>query len=60
VLVKRDTRRPEPAVAVNYQDMAKIERAKDGGTNVGKAIAVGIAAAGGAMLTMVLIALQFN
>jgi small nuclear ribonucleoprotein (snRNP)-like protein len=60
VLVKRDTRRPEPAVALTYRDIAKIERAKDGGSNVGKAIAVGIAAAGGAMLTIVLVALAYN
>jgi hypothetical protein len=60
VLVKRDTRRPEPAVALSYQDIAKIERAKDGGSNVGKAIAVGVAAAGGAMLTIVLVALAYN
>ena len=61
VLVKKNTRRPEPAVTVAYADMAKIEREKDGGGfNVGKAIAVGFAAGGGAMLTLILFALQFD
>ena len=61
VLVKRNTRRPEPAVVVSYADMSRIEREKDGGGfNIGKAIAVGLAAGGGAMLTLILFAMQFD
>ena len=60
VLVKRNTRHPEPAVAVPYQDMARLEREKDGGFNVGKAVAIGLAAGGGAMLTLILFAVQLD
>ena len=60
VLVKRNTRHPEPAVAVPYQDVARIEREKDGGMNVGKAIGIGLAAGGAAMLTLILFALQLD
>ena len=60
VLVKRNTRHPEPAVAVPYQDVARIEREKDGGFNVGKAVAIGLAAGGGAMLTLILFAVQLD
>ena len=60
VLVKRNTRHPEPAVAVPYQDVARIEREKDGGMNVGKAIGIGLAAGGAAMLTLILFALQWD
>jgi hypothetical protein len=60
VLVKRNTRHPEPAVAVAYQDVARIEREKDGGMNVGKAVAIGLAAGGAAIVTLMLFALQFD
>ena len=56
VLIKKNTRRPEPAVAVLFDDIAKIERDKDGGTNVGKAIAIGLAAGGSVILSLFLIA----
>ena len=57
VLIKKNTRRPEPAVAILFDDISKIERAKEGnGSGVGKAIAIGLAAGGTVILSMFLIA----
>lgn len=60
VMVKRNTRRPEPAVTIPFDDVAKIERENGGGVNVAKAIAIGLAAGGGVILSLFLIALQFD
>lgn len=61
VMVKRNTRRPEPALTVNFDDIAKIERDNGStGVNVGKAIAIGLAAGGGVILSLFLIALQLD
>jgi hypothetical protein len=60
MLVKRNTRHPEPAVSIAFDDVAKIERQKEGGINIGKAIAVGAATGAGAMLTIILFALQLD
>jgi hypothetical protein len=60
VLVKRDTRRPEPAISIPFDQIAKIERGKDGGFSVGKAIAIGASTGAGAMLTLILFALQLD
>jgi hypothetical protein len=62
VMLKKDTRRPEPAITIPFDDMGKIERAKEGGgaMNVAKVIAVGAAAGAGAMVTLILFALQLD
>jgi hypothetical protein len=61
VMVKRNTRRPEPAVIVAYDTMSKLEREQPGnGVNIGKAIAVSVATGAGIVLTMLLFALQFD
>jgi small nuclear ribonucleoprotein (snRNP)-like protein len=61
VLVKKDTRRPEMAVAIPYDDIGKIERRKEGGVgSIAKVIAVGAAAGAGAMVTLILFALQLD
>jgi small nuclear ribonucleoprotein (snRNP)-like protein len=60
MLVKRNTRRPEPAITVAFDDVAKLERHKDGGFNVAKAIAIGVASGAGAMLTLILFAMQLD
>ena len=59
LLLKRNTRHPEPAVSVSFDRVAKLERQKEG-INVGKAIAVGASAGAGAMLTIILFALQID
>ena len=60
LLVKRDTRYPEPAIKVAFADVARVERHKEGGFNVGKAIAIGVASGAGAMLTLILFAMQLD
>ena len=60
VLVKKGTRRPEPAVSVPFADIARIERDHGNNFNVGKAIAVGLAAGAGVVLSLFAIALQFD
>ena len=61
VMVKRNSRRPEPAVSIPFNDVAKIERENgSGGVNVAKAIGIGLAAGGGVILSLFLIALQFD
>lgn len=59
VMVKKNTRLPEAAVSVSYDRMSTIER-DHGGVSWGKAIAIGAAAGGGAILTLFVIALQID
>lgn len=61
VMVKRNTRRPEPAVSIGYDAISKIERDQPGnGVNIGKAVAISVATGAGIVLTMLLFALQFD
>lgn len=61
VMVKRNTRHPEPAVTVPFDRIARLEKEQPGtGINVGKAIAVSVATGAGIVLTMILFALQFD
>ena len=60
VQVKRNARRPEPAVTVAFRDMARIERDHGSNANIGKAIAVGLAAGAGVILGLFAIALQLD
>jgi len=61
ILVKRNTRRPEPAITVAFTDVEKLERDKPGsGTQVAKAIGVGLAVGAGVFFSLVLIALQLD
>jgi hypothetical protein len=60
VLVKRNTRHPEPAVAVTFDTIARLEHDKGGGMNIGKAMAIGFATGAGVIVTMILFALQFD
>jgi len=60
VMVKKSTRRPEPAVTVAFSNIARLERDHGNGFSVGKAIAVGLAAGAGVVLSLFAIALQFD
>lgn len=60
VMVKRNARRAEPAITINFTDVAKIERDTGGGVNIGKAIAIGVATGAGVILSLFLIALQLD
>jgi hypothetical protein len=61
ILVKRNTRRPEPAVAVMFDDVSKLERDQNGGgSNLAKAAVIGLATGAGVIFSLFLIALQFD
>ena len=61
VMVKKNTRRPEPAIVVPFDQVSKLEREQPGnGINIGKAVAVSVATGAGIVLTMLLFALQFD
>jgi hypothetical protein len=60
VTVKKNARRPEPATTIAFTDIARIERDHGNGANVGKAIAIGIAAGAGVILGLFAIALQLD
>ena len=60
VMLKRNTRRPEAATAVNFADIAKMERDHGSGVNIGKAIAIGAATGAAAMITLILFAMQLD
>ncbi len=60
VLLKKNTRRPAPAVTVSFAGMARLERDTNKGFSIGKAIAVGLAAGAGVILGMFAIAVQMD
>jgi hypothetical protein len=61
VMVKRNTRRPEPAVVVPFDQVSTLEREQKGdGMNIGKAIAISVATGAGIVLSMILFAMQFD
>lgn len=60
VMVKKNARRPEPAHSIAFADIARLERDHGSNTNVGKAIAVGLAAGAGVILGLFAIALQLD
>ena len=61
LMLKRNTRRPEPAVTVAFSEMSKLEREQPGGgMNIAKAIGVGLAAGAGVFFSLILIALQMD
>ena len=57
ILVKRNTRMPEPPVSIPYSEVAKIERDHGSGVNVAKAIGIGLAAGAAVIAGLYLIAL---
>ena len=61
IMLKRSTRRPEPARTVAFADMSKLERDQGGnGTNIAKAAGVGLAVGAGIFVSLMLIALQLD
>lgn len=63
ILVKKNTRRPEPAVSILFDDISRLEREQKGdGPNVAKAIGIGLATGASVILSLFLIAaaMQFN
>ena len=61
ILVKRETRVPEPAVTIRYDEIAQLKRdERKGGLSIGKALGIGLAAGAGAMLTLLGIAVSIS
>lgn len=60
VMVKKNTRMPEPALSIAFSDLAKLERDHPGGLNVAKAAAIGLASGAGVLLGLFMIALQLD
>lgn len=61
IMLKRNTRRPEPAQTVAFADLSKLERDRGGnGTNIAKAVGVGLAVGAGIFVSLILIALQLD
>lgn len=62
ILVKRDTRRPEPAITVVFDDISRLERDQkgSGGVNVAKAFGIALATGGAIVLSLFLVAIQLD
>ena len=61
VLVKKNTRLPEPAVSIAFSDLSRLERDHgDGGINIAKALGIAVATGAGVVLTLFLIATQID
>jgi hypothetical protein len=61
IMLKRNTRRPEPAETVAFIDISRLERDQGGnGSSILKAAGVGLAVGAGIFISMVLIALQLD
>ena len=61
VMVKRNTRLPEPAVSIAFADLSRLERDHgNGGINIAKAVGIALAAGAGVMITLFAIAMQLD
>ena len=60
IVIKRDSRVPEPAVEVAFADLARLERDSKGGFSMIKALGIGAAAGAGAILTIFAIAVSLD
>jgi hypothetical protein len=60
IVVKRDSRVPEPALGIAFADLTRLERVSNGGFSMGKALGIGLAAGVGAILTLFGIAVAID
>jgi hypothetical protein len=60
IVVKRESRIPEPAVTVPFAELTRLQLDKRSGFTLGKAIGVGLAAGVGAILTLFAIAVSIS
>ena len=60
IMVRRSTRRPEPPITIQLQDVSQLERDHGNGSNIGRAVAIGLATGAGVILSLFIIALQFD
>jgi hypothetical protein len=55
IVVKRESRLPEPALAIRFDELSSLKRHEPRGIGWAKALGIGLAAGGAAMLTLFLI-----
>jgi hypothetical protein len=60
IIVKRESRVPEPALTVAFADLTRLHLDERSGFSLGKAVGVGLAAGAGAILTLFAIALSLD
>ena len=60
VVVKRESRVPEPAVSIPFGELTRLHREEKSGFSMGKALGIGLAAGVGAILTLFAIAVSMN
>ena len=61
IIVKRDSRVPEPAVTIRFDELARLQRDERArGISVAKAIGIGLATGAGAILTLFAIAMSID
>jgi hypothetical protein len=61
IIVKRESRVPEPAVTIRFDELARLQRdERSGGVNLAKAVGIGLAAGAAAILTMFAIAMSID
>lgn len=60
IVIKRESRVPEPAVAIAFADLAALQQDEAGGFSLGKALGIGLAAGVGAILTLFAIAVAID
>jgi hypothetical protein len=60
IVVKRESRVPERALSIRFEDLSSLKRHEPRGLGLGKALGIGLAAGAGAMLTLFLIVLSID
>jgi hypothetical protein len=60
IVVKRESRVPEPAVSVPYAELTRLKLEEKSGFTVAKALGIGLAAGVGAILTLFAIAVSID
>jgi hypothetical protein len=60
IVVKRESRVPEPAVSIAFADLTRLHLEEKSGFSMGKALGIGLAAGVGAILTLFAIAVSID
>jgi hypothetical protein len=60
IVVKRESRIPEPAVSIPFAELTRLKLEEKSGFSMGKAIGIGLAAGVGAILTLFAIAVSIG
>ena len=60
IVVKRDSRIPEPAIRFTFAELKRLHRNEKSGFSLAKAVGIGLAAGVGAILTLLAIAVSID